>query len=48
MGVILILLFILFVLNRKRNGKKKKNRTTYKGKSDWERECDEGGKFFGW
>ena len=27
---------------------KKNNRTTRHGKSDWERECDDGGKFFGW
>ena len=47
MGVILIVLFIVFVLAKKSKGQKR-NRTTWHGKSDWERECDDGGKFFGW
>jgi hypothetical protein len=46
MGAVLIVLVIVFLLTRK--GKKKKNRTTFYGKSDWERECDDGGKFFNW
>lgn len=48
MGVVLIVLAILFLLSRSSKRKKKKNRTTLWGKSDWERECDDGGKFFGW
>ena len=48
MGVTLIVLFIVFVLAKKSKGHKKRNRTTRNGKSDWERECDDGGKFFGW
>lgn len=45
MGVIIILLVILYLANRK---KSKKHRRNYSGKSAWEKECDEGGKFFGW
>ena len=48
MGVILIVLFIVFVLAKRARGLKKRNRTTWHGKSDWEKECDDGGKFFGW
>ena len=48
MGVILIVLFIVFVVAKKSKGQKKRNRTNWHGKSDWERECDDGGKFFGW
>jgi len=48
MGVILIVLFIVFILAKKSKGHKKRNRTTWHGKSDWEKECDDGGKFFGW
>lgn len=47
MGVVLIVLFICFVLGKRRRGRKR-NRTTWHGKSDWEKTCDEGGKFFGW
>ena len=48
MGVVLIILFIVFVLNKAGKRHKKNNRTTRHGKSDWERDCDDGGKFFGW
>ena len=48
MGVVIIIVGIMFIIAHKNKGKKKKNRTTWHGKSDWERECDDGGKFFGW
>lgn len=48
MGVVLIILFIVFVLNILGKRHKKKNRTIWHGKSNWEKECDDGGKFFGW
>ena len=48
MGVVIIILGIMFIIAHKNKSKKKKNRTTWHGKSDRERECDEGGKFFGW
>jgi hypothetical protein len=48
MGVIIIILGIMLIIAHKNKGKKKKNRTTWHGKSDWERECDDGGRFFGW
>lgn len=48
MGVVLIVLFICFVLAKKRKRGRKRNRTTWHRKSDWEKTCDEGGKFFGW
>lgn len=48
MGVIIIILGIMLIIAHKNKGKKKKNRTTWQGKSDWERECDDGGKFLGW
>lgn len=31
-----------------RDDKKKRNRRRYSGKSDWEKTCDDGGKFFNW
>ena len=48
MGVIIIILGIMLIIAHKNKGKKKKNRTTWQGTSDWERECDDGGKFFRW
>ena len=48
MGVTLILVLILLIW---RGGKKKqikRRRRTYTSKSDWEKMCDEGGKFYGW
>ena len=48
MGPILILLAVLFILARHDKTKKKRTKRTLWGKSDWERTCDEGGKFFGW
>lgn len=46
MGVILIILFIYFC--SKNNKKNKKRHRQYSGKSAWEKECDDGAKFFGW
>ena len=46
MGVVIIIVGIMLIITHK--NKSKKNRTTWHGKSDWERECDDGGKFFGW
>ena len=48
MGVVIIIVGIMLIIAHKNKGKKKKKRTTWQGKSDWERECDAGGKFFGW
>ncbi len=48
MGVVLIVLFICFVLAKRRKRGRKRNRTTWHGKSDWEKTCDEGGKYFRW
>ena len=35
MGVIIIILGIMLIIAHKNKGKKKKNRTTWQGKSDW-------------
>ena len=48
MGALIIALGIMLIIARKNKRHKKKNRTSWYGKSDWERECDDGGKFFGW
>ena len=45
MGPIVIILVILFLASR---NKKKRHRTRYYSKSDWEKTCDDGGKFFNW
>ena len=45
MGPIIIILVILYLVSR---NKKKHHRTRYSGKSDWEKTCDDGGKFFKW
>lgn len=47
MGVILIIIAIVFIM-RGQDKKKKHSKRTLWGKSDWERTCDDGGKFFGW
>ena len=47
MGAILIILFLFWICTRKKD-KNKKHHRHYPGKSDWERECDDGAKFFGW
>lgn len=46
MGAILILVLLLLIM---RGGKKQKKRRcrSYIGKSDWEKMCDDGGKFYG-
>lgn len=46
MGVILIILVIYLIFHKKDD--KKKRHKFYNGKSDWEKTCDDGGKFFGW
>ena len=46
MGVILIILVIYLIFHKKDD--KKKCHKSYNGKSDWEKTCDDGGKFFGW
>ena len=46
MGVILIILVIYLIFHKKDD--KKKRHGVYNGKSDWEKTCDDGGKFFGW
>ena len=48
MGVVLIALFIWFILAKRRKHGRKRNRTSWQGKSNWEKTCDEGGKFFRW
>ena len=48
MGVVIIIVGIMLIIAHKNKRKKKRNRTTWQGKSDWERTCDDGGKFFGW
>ena len=45
MGVVLIVLFICFVLAKRRKRGRKRNRTTWHGKSDWEKTCDDGGEY---
>lgn len=48
MGVTLIILFFWFILAKRRKRDRKRNRATWHGKSDWEKTCDDGGKFFRW
>ena len=45
---ILILVLILLIWRGGKNKQKKRRRRTYIGKSDWEKMCDDGGKFYGW
>lgn len=47
MGPIVILLVIIYLCSRKSDKSKKRHRH-FSGKSAWERECDDGAKFFGW
>ena len=47
MGTILVILGII-ILCSKNDNKAKRHRQSYFGKSDWEKTCDEGGRFFGW
>ena len=37
MGVVIIIVGIMLIIAHKNKSKKKKNRTTWHGKSDWER-----------
>lgn len=46
MGPILIILAIIIICARKDD--KKRHHRKYSEKSDWEKTCDDGGKFFGW
>ena len=48
MGVILILVLILLIWRGVKKKQTKRRRRTYTGKSDREKMCDEGGKFYGW
>mgnify|MGYP001715686410 FL=1 len=48
MGAVIIIVGIILIIAHKNKKHKKRNRTTWYGKSDWERECYDGGKFFGW
>ena len=48
MGVILILVLILLIWRGGKKKQKKRSRRNYTGKSNWEKMCDEGGKFYGW
>lgn len=48
MGVILILVLLLLIWRGGKNKQKKRRRQTYIGKSDWEKMCDDCGKFYGW
>ena len=43
----LIPLAVLLVIAKHNKTKKRYKRTLW-GKSDWEKTCDDGGKFFGW
>lgn len=47
MGPILIIIAVLLVIAKHDKTKKHCKRTLW-GKSDWEKTCDDGGKFFGW
>ena len=47
MGPILIIIVVLLVIAKHDKTKKRHKRTLW-GKSDWEKTCDDGGKFFGW
>ena len=47
MGPILIIIAVLLVI-AKHNTNQKRHKRTLWGKSDWEKTCDDGGKFFGW
>lgn len=47
MGPILIAIAAFFII-AKQDKKKKRSRRTLWGKSDWERTCDDGGRFYGW
>lgn len=45
MGPILIIIAVLLVIAKHDKTKKRRKRTLW-GKSDWEKTCDDGGKFF--
>ena len=47
MGPILIIIAVLLVIAKHEKTKKRRKRTLW-GKYDWEKTCDDGGKFFGW
>lgn len=48
MGVILIILFLVFIARRQKTNIKKNRHKPLFGKTDWEKTCDDGGRFFGW
>ena len=47
MGPILIIIAVLLIIAKHDKTKKRRKRTLW-GKSDWEKTCDDGEKFFGW
>lgn len=47
MGAILNLVLLLLIMRGGKKKQKKRRRRTYIGKSDWEKMCDDGGKFYG-
>lgn len=48
MGIILIIFVLWLLFGNHDKDKKRNRRRSYSGKSDWEKTCDDGGKFFGW
>ena len=47
MGAIIIFCLVIYILTPKKENKRK-HRHTYSGKSDYEKLCDDGAKWFGW
>ena len=47
MEVIILIILVWWLFGRKKK-KKSKRRRNYFGKSEWEKTCDDGGKFFNW
>ena len=47
MGALIIFLLVCYLITHKKD-KKRKHRRTYHTKSDYERLCDDGEKFFNW
>lgn len=48
MGTILIILGIIILCSKNDNKAKRHHHRSLLGKSNWEKTCDDGGKFFGW
>lgn len=47
MGAILVLVLLLLIMRGGKKKQKKRRRRPCIGKSDWEKMCDDGGKFYG-